>query len=172
MFEKLSIEKWCMYEHISRWRTVHFSPWTTLTVARWYRGRSGPRRRSPSMWCTQTLAFHAWWHNHCCAIFPRETAVRLIFMDHSQVSLYHRLHHIMPRKLNSLLLLFSDFSASYLDWLLRFLYCGARKPSFGHLAIFKARRKLDCSSCTWLHCLAIIADMLKTCTTLHQQNVF
>jgi len=40
------------------------------------------------------------------------------------------------------------------------------KPSFAILAIFKARRMSDCSSCTRPHCLAIVADMLKTYKTL------
>jgi hypothetical protein len=33
----------------------------------------------------------------------------------------------------------------------------------GSLAIFPARCMLDCSSCTWHSCLAIEADMLKSC---------
>jgi len=36
------------------------------------------------------------------------------------------------------------------------------KPSLAILAIFNARRMLDCSSCSRPPCLAIVADMLKT----------
>jgi len=36
------------------------------------------------------------------------------------------------------------------------------KPSLAILAIFNARRMLDCSSCTRPPCLAIVADMLQT----------
>jgi len=36
------------------------------------------------------------------------------------------------------------------------------KPRLAILAIFKARRMSDYSSCTRPHCLAIVADMLKT----------
>jgi len=35
-------------------------------------------------------------------------------------------------------------------------------PSLAILAIFKARRMSDCSSCTWPPCPAIVADMSKT----------
>jgi len=35
-------------------------------------------------------------------------------------------------------------------------------PPLAILAIFKARRMSDCSSCTWPPCLAIVADMLKS----------
>jgi len=35
-------------------------------------------------------------------------------------------------------------------------------PPLAILAIFKARRMFDCSSCTWPPCLAIVTDMLKT----------
>jgi hypothetical protein len=38
----------------------------------------------------------------------------------------------MPRKLNSSLLLFSDFGARFLNQLLRFLYRRSRKSAFGH----------------------------------------
>jgi len=37
-----------------------------------------------------------------------------------------------------------------------------KNPSLAILAIVKARRMLDCSSCTRPSCLAIVADMLKT----------
>jgi len=40
------------------------------------------------------------------------------------------------------------------------------KPSVAILAIFNARRMLDCSSCTRPPCLAIVVDMLKTYKTL------
>jgi len=37
-----------------------------------------------------------------------------------------------------------------------------QNPPLAILAIFKARRMSDCSSCTWPPCLAIVPDMLKT----------
>jgi len=39
---------------------------------------------------------------------------------------------IMSGKINTLLLVFSDFAARFLEQLFHFLYCGAWKPSFGH----------------------------------------
>jgi len=46
---------------------------------------------------------------------------------------YHcSLHIFVPRKLNSPLLSFSGFAPGLFDEVLRFLNCGAHKPSFGH----------------------------------------
>jgi len=39
---------------------------------------------------------------------------------------------VMPRTPNTLLLLFLDFGARFLDQILHFLYCGTHKPFFGH----------------------------------------
>jgi len=73
------------------------------------------------------------WVNLCCAILARKAAVHQIFKNHSWVSFYHSVHHSMPRKHNSPLLLFSDFAVMIVDQVLHFFNCGARKPSFGHI---------------------------------------
>ena len=80
---------------------------------------------------------------------------------HFQVSFYCSLHPFMPRKLNSPLLLYSDFSARFLVQLLLLLYCSAEKPFFGHFGLFNTRHMSDCSSCTQAPWLAIVADMMK-----------
>jgi hypothetical protein len=59
------------------------------------------------------------------AIMSRKAAVRLIFAIHCQVSFDRSLHLVMPGILHTPLLLFSDFGASFIDQLLRILYCDA-----------------------------------------------
>jgi hypothetical protein len=46
------------------------------------------------------------------------------------------------------------------------LIAASEKPCLAILAIFKARRILDCSRCTQPPCLGIVADILKTYKTL------
>jgi len=125
-----------------------------LIVTGWNRWRFGWLWRrfwrwlSESFWCRCTRAFAspACLGILCCAILARKAAVCLIFPKHSRVSFHRSLHIFMPRKLNSLLLPFSDFCLRFLDWELHFLYCGARNPPLAILAICKARRMSDCSS--------------------------
>ena len=68
----------------------------------------------------------------CGAIVARRASGHVVSTKHSRVSLYRSLHLLMPSQLNTPLLLFSDLSARFLDEILRFLYCGTRKPFFGH----------------------------------------
>jgi len=72
----------------------------------------------------------------CGAIPARQVSGHVILMKHSGLSFYHSLHCFIPRKLNTPLLLFLDFGARLVDWVLWFFYCGVRKPSFrdcGHV---------------------------------------
>jgi len=68
----------------------------------------------------------------CCAISVRKTAVCLIFPNLCWVSLHRSLHLVMPGKHNTLHILFWNFGAWFVDYLLRFLNHGARKPFFSH----------------------------------------
>ena len=102
----------------------------------------------------------------CGAILGRTAAASLIFINHRQVSFYYSFHLSKPRKYNTPLLLFPDFFARFLDQVLRFLYGSVRNPPLAIFAIFQARRMSDCSSCTRPPCLAIVADMLKSCRIL------
>ena len=102
----------------------------------------------------------------CSAILARKVAGRVVLMNHSWVSLYRSLLLIVPRTLNTPLLLSWDLSVRFLNEIFCFLYCGAQKPCLVLLAIFNARHMLDCSSYTQPPCLAIVADMLKTYKTL------
>jgi len=116
--EKSSAGKRSTYIHISRWHTICFGALYSLTVSRCHRCRSRPRwNRS---WWRRMCAFappaRQW--ILCCAILPREAAVRLIFPNHCQVSFYRMVHHVMQGKHNTLRLLFLNLSARFFDQLL------------------------------------------------------
>jgi len=130
--EKLSLGKGSMYRHISGWQTFDFGTCSPLIITRWQRCRSG------WMWCRVWSRCPCdFAHPAClwilrCAIWARKAAIRLIFLNNCQVSFYHSLYLFMPRKLNSPLLLFSDLGTRFLAKVLRFLYWGIWKPSFGY----------------------------------------
>jgi hypothetical protein len=72
---------------------------------------------------------------------------------------------LMPRKLSTLHLLFSNLGARFLNEIFHFLYYSVQKLSLASMAIFNARCMLNCSSCTRPPRLAIVADMLETYKT-------
>jgi len=65
-------------------------------------------------------------------LLARKASERVVLTKHSRVSFCRSLHLGMPRKLNTLLLLFSDLGARFVDQILRSLYRSAQKPFFGH----------------------------------------
>src|SRR5882757_3457903 len=132
MIEKLSVWKWSMHIHTPGWHTFYFITFVSLSVTWWCRWRSGRRCRRFWRRCGGSFAPPAGLRILCCTILAWKAAGRMIFVNHCRVSFHRSLHLLMPRKLNSSLLLFSDFGARFLNQLLRFLYCGARKPAFGH----------------------------------------
>jgi len=71
--------------------------------------------------------------NHCGAIFARKASGHVVVTKHSWVSFYRSLHLVMPRKLDTLLLVFSDLDGRFLDQILCFLNCGTERPLFGHV---------------------------------------
>jgi len=121
MIEKLSPGNQSVDRHISRWHTFNFGYVSCLVLTGWYRWRSG--QMWPRFWCR--LFASLWWRCTrafapprclgilCCAVLAREAAVRLIFSNRSQVYFHRSLHIIMPRKLNSPLLLVSDFGTRF-----------------------------------------------------------
>ena len=68
----------------------------------------------------------------CGAILARGASSQVVFMKHSRESFYRSLHLIMPRKLNTPLLLISDLGVRFLDQIVHFLYCCAQKLFIGH----------------------------------------
>ena len=96
------------------------------------------------------------------ASLARKASGHVVLTKHSRVLFYHSLHLFMPEKLSTPLHLISDLGAIFPDQDLYFLNCGTLKPFLAIFAISKARCMLDCSSCTWPPCLALVADMLKS----------
>jgi len=82
--------------------------------------------------CTCSFAFPTCGRILCSAILGRKAAGHVVLTKHCWVSLYRSLHQLMPRKLNTPLLLFSDRGAWFLNEIFRFLYWGAQKALFGH----------------------------------------
>jgi len=121
-----------MYIDISRWHTFCFGALCSLTVIRWRSWDSRPRWRQSWWRCTRAIAPPVSLWILCCAILARKTAVRLIFPIHRRVLFFRSPHLVMPREHHTPLLLFSNFSAGFLDWLMRFLNRGERKPLFSH----------------------------------------
>jgi len=61
-------------------------------------------------------------------------SIRACGFDEAQPGVFlSHLHLLIPKKLNTPLVLFSDLGARFLDQILRFLYCEVWKPSFGHI---------------------------------------
>jgi hypothetical protein len=107
----------------------------------------------------------------CGAILARKAFGRLVLTKHSLVSCYRCLHLVMRRKLNTMLLLFSDLSMWFLDQISRFLCCGAQKPAFGqfrhvqgqaHVGMFQLyTTSLSCHSCRHVEYLQEISCCFK-----------
>ena len=148
MIEKFSVGKWSMYIHLSGWHTFDFSASTSLAVSRWHGWCSGPRWHCFLWRCTHAFVPPASLRMYFCAVLARKAAIHSIFTNHCWVSFYRCLHDFMLRILNFLRLVFWHFGVRFHDWSLCFLYCGARKPPFGLLAICTARRMSDCSCST------------------------
>ena len=137
MISKFSVWKWRMHIQTPGWHTVDFITFVSLSVPWWCKWRSrltwpsGQRCRRFWWRCGSSFAPPACLQIVCCIILAWKAAGRMIFIKYCWMSFPRSLHLLMPRILNSSLLLFSDFSMCFLDQLLCFLYCGSRKPSFG-----------------------------------------
>jgi len=130
--------------------------------------------------CTHAFASPACLGIWCYAILAWKAAVSLIFPQHRQVSSHRSLDIVMPRKLNTPLLLFSDFHPRLLDQQLGLLFCGTRKPAVGHFGHIQGQAhvrvsklcstSLPCHSCRCVEnleqssCCIYIIDSAITCT--------
>jgi len=126
MIEKFSVWKWRMHIHTPGWHTFYFITFVSFSISWWRSWRSGGRCRHFWRRCGGSFPPPAGHWVLCCTYLAWMAASRMIFVNHCRVSFPRSLHLVMPRKLNSSLLLFSDFGARYLNSLLCFLYCGAR----------------------------------------------
>jgi len=143
IFEELHTGKSCRRICISGRQIDQFRRLSSGSVTGWGRwggwrdGRMGSRLWSPYSasggWrCTCSFASPACLGFLCGAILTWDAAGHLVLMKHCRVSLYRSLQLVMPRKLNTPLLLFSNLGTWFLNKIFRFLYCGARKAFFGH----------------------------------------
>jgi len=123
-----------MYPQISGLHTFSFRALGSLTVMGWRREHSGTQWQRSWCRCIRAFALPASLWILCCAILARKRAIMLIFTNHSRVSFYRCPYLVMPGKHNTPRVLFSVFGMRFLDYLLRFHYCGARKPLFSHFA--------------------------------------
>ena len=136
----LSAGKKTIYIHISGWHTFNFGCERSLIGTRWHRWHSIWMWHrfwcwlSELLWwrCTHAFAPPAGLNSLYCEILARKAAIRLMVPRHTRVSFHRSFHICVPQKLNPLHPLFSDFSPTFLDQVLRFLYSRVRKPSYGH----------------------------------------
>jgi len=158
-WQKSSVGKRSMYIHICGWHTFCFG---ALFVIRWHRWRFGPRWRRSGLWCTLAFAPPA-----CLWIFA------VPFWQGMQPSVWFSRTFAGCLSIaaftllcpgNSTLRFFSSRTSArgFLISCCISSIAARENPPLAMLAIFKARRMSDCSSCTWPPCLAIVADMLKT----------
>jgi len=138
--KKLNTGMKCMWVRISGRQIDHMGTLSSRSVNSWGGWHFGPRWRPLGSWlsasvgwrCTCSFASPSCLPMICSAILAKKASGCVVLTKWSRVSFDCSLHLLMPRKLDNLLLLFSDLGVRCLDQELRLLYCGARKPSFGH----------------------------------------
>jgi len=174
IIEKCRIGKSCIricicggqVDDLSRLNSGSVTSWGGWRAGQWSSRRLSRLCASVRWRCTCAFAAPACLLILCGAILARKAARQLVLTKHCRVSFNRSLHHFVPRKLNTPLLLFSDLGAWFLNEVFVSSIAPCEKPCLAILAIFNARRMSDCSSCTRPPCLAIVADMLKTYKTL------
>ena len=155
------------FRRLSSGSVTGWGGWGGLRAGRkWSRLWSQPSA-SGGWRCTCCFASPACLWILCVAILAWKAAGHLVLTKHCRVSLYHSLHLVMPRKLNTPLLLFSDLGAWLLNKIFRFLYCGARKAFFGHFRHIQRQAhvglcqlyptSLPCHSCRYVENLQAIS---------------
>jgi len=135
MIEQLSVGMRSMYRRISGWHTGDYESFSSLIVTgrcRWHRWRWGWRLCWFGRRCIDAFAPPVCLRILCCDILAMKPAVRKIFKNHSRVSFYRSLHHLVIWKHRTPLVLFLDIGASFVEEILHFLNCGMRKASFGY----------------------------------------
>ena len=138
MVEKFRTGKRCMRIRISDQEIDDLGMLSSGSVAGWggWRARQrlsrlySPLSASVGWWCTWFFASPACLRFVCGAFLARKAARCLGLTKHSWLSLYLSLHIVMPRKLNTPLLPFSDLGVWFLIEIFRCLHCGARTAFF------------------------------------------
>jgi len=106
--------------------------WSGWCAGGWWSQHWSPHSASGSGRCTCSFSSPSCLGILCRAILARKAAGRLVMTKHCRVSWYRSLHLLMPRKLNTPLLLFPDPGEWLVNKIFCFLYCGARKAFFHH----------------------------------------
>jgi len=118
-------------DYLRRLNLRSVSRWGGWRAGQW-RSRLWSRLSASVGWrCTCSFASPECLRILCSAILAWKAAGRLVLTKHCRVSLYRSLHLFVPRKLNTLLLLFSDLGSWFLNEIFRFLDCGTRKAFLG-----------------------------------------
>ena len=133
--EKFCTEKGCMWICISGWQIDNLGKLCTQIIT-WCGGWLAGQRccRSVYGWLRSTSSFAspAGLQIRCGAILGTKASRCVVLMKHSWVTFNRSLHLFMLRKLNTSLLLFSHVSMRFINQILCFIHCHARKPYFGH----------------------------------------
>lgn len=117
------IEVWDVENvHTHTWmHTFHFITINSFRVTRWHRWHSRERRRSKQrcLWlvrrCARSLTPPACLKILWCASLVWKAVILMILIMHCQVPFYRSCHLFVPRKLNFLRLLLSDFGVRLID---------------------------------------------------------
>ena len=177
------------YANTYNWRQIDdFETLITGSITGWGKCCSGPRWRrfrsrlcgrrwiplSASVWgrCACSFASAARLRTLWGIILARKASGRLVLTKHSRVSCYCILHLVMPRKLNTPLLLFLDLGMWFLDQILCFLHCGARKPAIGHFGhvpgqVHVGLFQLYTTSVPWHRCRPVQYQQEISCCCKH-----
>jgi len=119
-------------DYLRRLNFRSVSCWGGWRAGQWRSPLWSPLSVSVGWRCTCSFPSAACLRILCAAILAWKAAGRLVLTKHCRVSLNRSLHLFVPRKLHTLLLLFSDLGAWFLSKVFRFLDCGARKAFFSH----------------------------------------
>jgi len=133
MIEPSSIGKRRMYIHTPGWHMFYFITFCFHTGIGWRRKRSGRGMPSGQRWgsvrrwgsgrrcrrlrwrCSVSFVPSACLQIFCCAILACHAAVRMIFINHCQVSFYCSFHMFMPCELKFSSFHCLDLGARFLD---------------------------------------------------------
>jgi hypothetical protein len=140
IIQRFRTGKSSMRIRISDWQIDYFRTLNAGSVTGWDGWRAGqswswlwsPLTASVGWRCSCVFASPACLWILCGAMLARRAAGHVVLMKHCRVSLHRSPQRFIPRKLNSLYLLFSDVGAWLYDEIFHFLYCGAQTAFFGH----------------------------------------
>jgi len=123
---------WGQINYLRRLNFRSVSRWGGWRAGQWLSRLWSRLSASVGSRCTCSSASPACLRILCGAVLASKAAGLLVLTKQCRVSLYRSLRLLVPRKLNTPLLRFSDLGASFLNEIFCFLDCGARNAFFGH----------------------------------------